>query len=92
VSENAAVRHVAALKIRTDRPTEFGFKDLYTWVIWQFPRPKGNGLCGAVRPPIANHVWFPAQIKLRDKRIVIHGHIDLEFDTPHAAAEWLENN
>jgi len=85
-------RIVAEITIRTDRPTELTFADLYTWVIWQYPRRKGSGLCGAVRPSLANHSWFPALIKHHDKRVVIHGHIEREFLTPNAAADWLENN
>lgn len=91
MDENDAKRRIATLTLQNDRPTECGFKDLYTWVIWQFPKPKGTGLCGAVRPPIANHGWFPAQIKLRDRKVIVHGHLSREFDSPHAAADWLEN-
>lgn len=77
--------------VRTDRPTEVTLRDLYTWVIWQFPRPKGTGLCGAVRPPIANHTWFPALIRSRDGRVLIYGHIDQDFARPQEAADWLES-
>jgi hypothetical protein len=82
-------RTVASIVLRNDRPTELSFKELYTWVIWQYPRQKGSGLCGAVRPPIANHCWYPALIKNAERRIRVHGHLDQEFATPEQAAEWL---
>jgi hypothetical protein len=85
-------RIVAETPLRTDRPTELTFANLYTWIIWQYPRRKGVGLCGAVRPPLAKHPWFPALIKPQDKRIVVHGHLEQEFSTPNAATEWLENS
>jgi len=83
-------QEVAKVLIRSDRPTDLTFAELYTWVIWQFPRPKGAGLCGAVRPPIANHSWLPALIKSRDRRVVVYGHLEQEFATPAQAADWLE--
>ncbi len=85
-------RNVGEIMLRTDRPTELTFSDLYKWIIWQFPRRKGTGLCGAVHPPLANHTWYPAVIKFREKRVLVHGHIDKEFASPNAAAEWLETN
>ncbi len=85
-------RIVADIPIKTDRPTELTFADLYTWVIWQYPRRKGTGLCGAVRPPLANHSWFPALIKHHDQRVEVHGHMEREFSTPYDAAVWLENS
>ena len=84
-------REVAKVVIRTDRPTNLTFTELYTWVIWQFPRPKGNGLCGAVRPPIGNHFWLPALIRSHDRRVLVYGHLEQEFATPAQAADWLED-
>ncbi len=84
-------RNVDSIMIRTDRPTELTLSDLYTWVIWQFPRPKGDGFCGAVKPPIANHSWFPALIRSRASRVLVYGHIDKEFTHPQDAADWLES-
>ena len=84
-------KEVDTVAIRTDRPTDLTFTELYTWVIWQFPRPKGAGLCGAVRPPIANHTWLPALIKGRDRRVLVYGHLEQEFTTPAQAADWLES-
>ena len=84
-------RHrVESVDLRTDGPTELTLDDLYTWVVWQFPRLKRSGLCGAVRPPIANHGWFPALINRHDKRLLVHGHLNQEFATPAEAAAWIE--
>ena len=84
-------RVVASVTLRHDRPTEVTFEQLYSWVIWQFPRRKTGGMCGATRPPIPDHTWFPALIKQSERRVIIHGHIDEEFSTPEAAAEWVES-
>jgi hypothetical protein len=84
-------RQVESVEIRIDGPTELTLDDLYSWVVWQFPRPRRSGLCGAVRPPIANHTWFPALINRHDQRISVHGHLDREFATPAEAAEWLNS-
>ncbi|MGD8807659.1 MAG: hypothetical protein PVH65_17545 [Chloroflexota bacterium] len=84
-------RTVESLELRLDGPTELSLDDLYTWVVWQFPRPRRSGLCGAVRPPIANHTWFPALISRRDQRVSVYGHVNQDFATPAEAAAWLEN-
>ena len=83
-------KEVATVVLRTDRPTELTFAELHSWVIWQFPRPKAAGLCGAVRPPIANHSWLPALIKSRDQTVLVYGHLRQEFASPAQAADWLE--
>lgn len=49
-------------------------------------------MCGAVKPPIANHTWYPALIKQHERKVLVHAHIAVEFSTPNAAAEWLESN
>lgn len=85
-------RTIGSITLKKDRPTKLTFADLYTWVIWQFPRPRGAAMCGAVKPPDASHTWYPALIRQHEKRVIVHGHIDLEFPTPNAAAEWLESN
>lgn len=84
-------RTIESLEFRLDGPTELSLEDLYTWVVWQFPRPRRAGLCGAVRPPIADHTWIPALIGRHDLRVSVYGHLDKEFDTPAEAAAWLEN-
>lgn len=90
---NLRPEHYSAINVlHKDQPTDLSFKDLFTWIIWQFPKPKGNGMCGAVRPPIAKHTWYPALIKQREKRVQVHGHLDQEFTSAKAAADWIENN
>ncbi|HUS93670.1 MAG TPA: hypothetical protein VMZ24_00650 [Patescibacteria group bacterium] len=83
------IQKVANIVIRNERPTEVTSDDLHGWVIWQFPRQLSGGLSGAVHPPLAGHTWYPAIIGYLDKRIQIHGHTDLEFDSPEEAANWL---
>ena len=31
-------------------PTAVSLERLYTWVVWQFPRPRAGGYSGAVHP------------------------------------------
>lgn len=82
-------RKVAKVTLRTDGPTEVTFDDLHQWVIWQFPRKKDRGLCGAVHAPIAEQTWYPAVIGYLDRKILIHGHLDQLFSSPDEAADWL---
>lgn len=88
---SAKRREVESLQLRLDGPTDLSLDDLYTWVVWQFPRLKKSRLCGAVRPPIADHNWYPALISRNDKRVSVYGHLDQDFETPAEAASWLEN-
>jgi hypothetical protein len=64
---------------------------LYTWVIWQFPRRKKEAFCGAVRPTIAGHSWFPALIQPDRRHVHVYGHLSKQFTTPEAAAKHLES-
>lgn len=89
---SAQKRVVDSVTLYLDCPTTVTFAELYTWVIWQFPRRKSKGLCGAVRPPIAGHTWFPALIKSGEDCIIIHAHLDELFDTPEAAVERLSSS
>jgi hypothetical protein len=81
-------KKVDTIMLKTDQPTELSFTDLYTWVIWQYPRQAGKGLCGAVRPPVPEQGWFPAVIRLKEQVVQVHGHLDKKFDSPNEAAEW----
>jgi hypothetical protein len=80
---------VDSVTLNTNQPTDISFQELYTWVIWQFPRKKADGLCGAVRPPIANHDWFPAIIYAEEERVQIFAHLDKLFSTPEEAADFI---
>lgn len=84
-------RKIANIVLRREGPTELTFKELFAWVIWQFPRPKKAGLCGAVRPPIPDHGWFPAVIKPKEKRVLVHAHIEEPFPSPEAAVEYFDH-
>jgi hypothetical protein len=70
-------------------PTELPLKELFTWVIWQFPRKQGNGLLGAVRPPTSKYGWFPAIIHNKNKTVMVHGHVERPFDSPEAAVDYF---
>ncbi len=83
---------VAGIKLRKDQPTELAFRELFTWTIWQFPRKKARGLVGAVRPPIAEHGWFPAILHIREKKVMVHAHLPETFVSPEAAVEHLNSN
>jgi hypothetical protein len=82
-------KQVDTIMIKLDQPTELTFSDLYTWVIWQYPRQVEKGLCGAVRPPLPEHGWLPAVIRLKEKVVLVHGHVDKSFSYPAAAADWV---
>jgi hypothetical protein len=81
---------VAEVTFNSDGPTTIPLKELYTWVVWQFPRRKKGGYCGAVRPTIAGHAWFPALIQPDRQRIHVYAHLTEQFITPEAAAKHLE--
>lgn len=89
MSENAS--RVAGITLFTDKPTPLTFQDLFNWVIWQFPRPKASGLCGAVRPPLADHGWYPALIIVDDEKVQVYGHVKTEFSSPEAAADYFSD-
>lgn len=85
-------RKVATIPLYTDRPTSLNFQDLYNWVVWQFPRRMSDGYCGAVRPPIPHHDWYPALIQQQEKRVQVYAHLKRSFDSPEAAAEHIHQN
>jgi hypothetical protein len=77
------------IQFHPDRPTKVSFSQLKSWVIWQFPRQQGDSLYGAVRPPIAEHTWYPALIAPQRQQAVVYAHLDEPFDSPETAADWL---
>jgi hypothetical protein len=81
---------VAGMTFNLEGPTTVPMKELYTWVIWQFPRRKQAGYCGAVRPTIAGHSWFPALIQPDRESVHVYAHLTEQFPTPEAAAKHLE--
>lgn len=84
-------RLIADIPLHTDKPTMLSISDLYTWVIWQFPKTVEKGLCGAVRPPVAE-LWYPAVINTQRNKVRVFGHLEQTYDTPEAAAEFLCQN
>lgn len=83
-------QQVASIKLNSSKPTELKLSDLFTWIIWQYPRKADHGLCAAVRPPLAKHGWYPAVINQMGKSIVVHGEVPKPFKTPSDAADWLK--
>jgi hypothetical protein len=71
-------------------PTAVPVARLFTWVIWQFPRPRPDGHSGAVHPPEAGHGWYAAVIDMAGGRVLIFGHVKDRFPTPEAAAKSLD--
>lgn len=86
---NKSSKIVDGLPLHTDMPTRLTFTQLYAWVIWQFPRPKQDGMCGAVRPPCEHEGWFPALIRSQEEVAAVYGHAPQTFSTPESAADWL---
>jgi hypothetical protein len=86
------VKSVDTVTLGDDRPTELTFADLYRWVIWQFPRYKGDRFCGAAHPPAAETGWYPAVILAKQQCVLVHAHLGQTFDSPEAAMAWLIND
>lgn len=85
----ATQKQIGQLQFHPDQPTQYSFADLHNWVIWQFPRANGQGLCGAVHPPIAGYGWLPALIHPVRQNAIIYGHSLQTYPTPEAAADAL---
>lgn len=62
MTQNHAHLTVAGVSLSSEIPTRLTYGELYSWVIWQYPRPQNGGLCGAVHPPTPQHGWIPAII------------------------------
>ena len=84
-------KEIAGVVMRLDAPTDVPFGDLFTWTIWQFPRKKWGGLLAAVRPPDSEFGWLPAIVHVKDKRAMVHAHLNEMFVSPEAAVEHLGN-
>ena len=91
MTQDETVKAIGSLQFDRTKPTELSFAELYTWVIWQFPRKQKTGLYGAVHPPIPEHGWLPAVIYPQKQQLVIHAHLEKTFPTPEAAADYLQN-
>jgi len=84
-------RTIGGVKFRSDRPTTLTYKQLFKWVIWQFPRPQKKGFCGAVHPPTTEDAWIPAIIEVNKERVQVYAHIGKNFQTPETAAEFFDD-
>lgn len=82
-------KELAGVKLFNQKPTTLKQKDLYKWVIWQFPKQREGGLCGAVHPPIAEYGWLPAIILIDKQRVRVYGHVDETFSMPETAVEYF---
>jgi hypothetical protein len=86
-------KHVIAnLAFNKSQPTTLAFAELFTWVIWQFPKEAKGGLCGAVHPPGSEHGWYPAIIHLDTEKVQVFAHVDKSFPTPETAADHFHKN
>ena len=92
MTQNPKKYTVAQITFNTMKPTRLTFDDLYTWVIWQFPKHKEGGLCGAVHPPSSQHGWFPAIILVNEKCVEVHAHLMEQYETPESAADHFYKN
>lgn len=80
---------IGSIIILQKEPTQLTFNELNSWIIWQFPRQKDKGLCGAVCPPDPAEGWYPAVIYLKEKVVQVFGHLDKKFESPNDAADWV---
>lgn len=90
-TSNEAARTVAGLTFNPDGPTEIPLDKLYHWVIWQYPRRKGKGYYGAVRPPALDGGWYPAIVQADLQRVIVYGQVAEPFPSPEAASKHLES-
>ena len=85
-------KFVAGIELHSDRPTTLTYQQLFRWVIWQFPLPRQNGFCGAVRPPEAGQEWIPAIIQSDNERVQVYAHVGETFPTPETAVEYFSTS
>ena len=88
-SETYSVGDVTLFKTS---PTDLSFQDLFSWVIWQFPRPQDDGLAGAVHPSVPDHGWYPAIVCSEEEVVHVHAHIEEPFATPEAAVAYFNHD
>ncbi|HRQ39971.1 MAG TPA: hypothetical protein PLD25_18840 [Chloroflexota bacterium] len=90
MAQTEAQQTVAGIAFSNETPTRLAYEELYTWVIWQFPRPQNGGLIGAVHPPTPQHGWIPAVIFGGKKHVEIYAHLNERYPTPESAAEYFQ--
>ena len=80
---------IDSIEFYSDKVTEVSVSELYTWVIWQFPRKHLGGLRGAIKASIPGSSWMPAIIPFREQKVIVFAHTGQQFSTPELAANWL---
>jgi phosphoglycolate phosphatase-like HAD superfamily hydrolase len=84
--------HITVAGITFDsNPTVVSLDELYSWVIWQYPRRKGKGYYGAVRPSDPQWGWLPAVVLADQRRVLVFAHVGELFTTPESAAKYLDS-
>ncbi|MBP6017171.1 MAG: hypothetical protein KA586_10665 [Candidatus Promineofilum sp.] len=78
------------IPFESNEPTVVPISQLFTWVIWQFPRLRKNGFNGAVHPPQAGHGWYPAIVDAKGGHVTIYGQIKEPYPSPEVAAKYLD--
>lgn len=81
---------VADIALNLDGPTVVPLDKLYTWVVWQFPKPREAGYGGAVHPPDVGHGWYPAVVNAEAGEVTIYGHVKERFANPETASKSLD--
>jgi hypothetical protein len=87
---NGHVYTVSGIDLSLAEPTTLAMKDLQEWVVWQFPRRAAKAHFAAVKPPIADHGWYPATVDKNHKHVTIYANIETALDSPEAASRQLE--
>ena len=71
-------------------PTAVSLERLYSWVVWQFPRPRTVGYSGAGNPSEPDHGWYPAIIDAAAGEVLVYANVKERFPSPEAAAKHLD--
>lgn len=88
-AESESRKLVGGLSLDAAAPTPVAMDQLFDWVIWQYPRRKAQGYCGAVRPPSGG--WYPAIVANDHQKVLIYGHVSELFASPEAASRHLDS-
>lgn len=81
---------ICGITFDANGPTLVSFDELYSWVVWQFPRTRAGGHSGAVHPPAAGYGWYPAIVDPVKRRVLVYAHLDETLKSPEAAAKQIE--
>lgn len=82
---------VGTVTFEATKPTAVSFKQIHHWVIWQFPQPHPDGMCGAVHPPLPNHGWIPAVIDSSRQMAHIFAHLAEPYNSPETAVAYFKS-